>query len=322
MKKTLFTALALGALMSHAQVIYTPNGTTTLPTTNNTGTTAGYVGIGTDTPTATLELKNQPSTSNVTLKLGAVPNTPTNVASSRISFHAGGFIGQNTFPAAGTGGLSFGNNGSTAFTIWGPNVDFGSFPQNCVFKGQYNFNAHVWSSKTTLGSFFSSCPGTYTYPSDGVLDVLGNAYFRNKIILGISKTNSTNNYPAGYRLYVEDGILTERMKVSVKTGADWADYVFAKDYALKSLDSVETYIQANKHLPDVPSAQQVVNEGIDVAKMDAKLLQKIEELTLYMIDMNKKLASHETDKKELEANIAKIQQQNVALNEKIQQLSK
>ena len=100
---------------------------------------------------------------------------------------------------------------------------------------------------------------------------------------------ATLNLPAGYKLYVETGILTEKVKVAVKNTANWSDYVFAKDYQLKKLEEVEKYIAANKHLPNVPSADEVVKEGIDLGKMDAKLLEKIEELTLYIIELNKKV---------------------------------
>jgi hypothetical protein len=93
--------------------------------------------------------------------------------------------------------------------------------------------------------------------------------------------------PGSYRLYVADGILAERVKVALKSTAYWADYVFAPDYNLMPLGEVETFVQANRHLPNVPSAAQVVAEGIDVATMDAKLLEKIEELTLYLIDLKK-----------------------------------
>jgi hypothetical protein len=62
-------------------------------------------------------------------------------------------------------------------------------------------------------------------------------------------------------------------------------YVFADDYKLKPLDEVESFISEYNHLPDVPSAQEVVNAGIDVATMDAKLSQKVEELTLYVIEL-------------------------------------
>jgi hypothetical protein len=295
MKKTFLTALALGAMIAQSQVIYTPNGTTTSATINNTGSTAGFVGIGTDAPTACLEIQNQPGTTLANLKFKSVPPVGVQAGNSKIEFHSGGFISQSTFPSMGSGTLSFGIGGTSVFNIYNNALNVGTVPNYCSYRGIANVGGLLWATKTTIGNFISSCPGTYTYPSDGVMDVLGKAYFRDKIVLGIAKTNTVNNYPAGYRLYVEDGILTERLKVAVKTSADWADYVFAKDYALKSLDSVETYIQTNKHLPDVPSAAEVVNEGIDVAKMDAKLLQKIEELTLYVIDINKKVDAKEKE---------------------------
>lgn len=94
--------------------------------------------------------------------------------------------------------------------------------------------------------------------------------------------------PGSYKLYVETGILTEKLKVALKTSTDWADYVFAKNYQLKPLAEVEAFVKENKHLPDVPSAQELVNDGgIDVGQMLAKQMQKIEELTLYMIDLQK-----------------------------------
>jgi hypothetical protein len=105
--------------------------------------------------------------------------------------------------------------------------------------------------------------------------------------------------PAGYKLYVEQGILTEKIKVAVKNTAEWSDYVFANNYNLLPLTEVENFINANSHLPGVPSAQEVVNDGINVAKMDAKLLEKIEELTLYIIDMNKRIEILEKENKEL-----------------------
>ncbi|MBK6904523.1 MAG: hypothetical protein IPH04_17405 [Saprospirales bacterium] len=116
----------------------------------------------------------------------------------------------------------------------------------------------------------------------GNLSVAMDARVANTLYVG-----TANNMPVGYRLYVEDGILTERVKVAVEGSADWADYVFAPGYVLRPLDQVESFIEENGHLPGVPSAGQVVSEGVDVAKMDALLLEKIEELTLYMIEMKK-----------------------------------
>lgn len=109
--------------------------------------------------------------------------------------------------------------------------------------------------------------------------------------------NGTNDIktPAGYKLFVEEGILTEKVKVAVKTTADWADYVFATDYKLMPLAEVEQFTKENKHLPNVPSAKEMVNNGLDVAQMDAKLLEKVEELTLYLIEQNKQIELLKTE---------------------------
>lgn len=93
------------------------------------------------------------------------------------------------------------------------------------------------------------------------------------------------NLPAGYRLYVKDGILTEKVKVAIENTADWSDYVFDPNYQLMPLNELKTFINQNCHLPNVPSANEVVNNGIDLAKMDAVLLEKIEELYLYVIEL-------------------------------------
>jgi hypothetical protein len=75
-------------------------------------------------------------------------------------------------------------------------------------------------------------------------------------------------------------------KHAVVTTDNWADYVFDEDYELAKLDDVKLYISENGHLPNVPSKNEVVTNGIDVAQMDAILLRKIEELTLYMIKLS------------------------------------
>ncbi len=91
----------------------------------------------------------------------------------------------------------------------------------------------------------------------------------------------------GYSLYVQYGVMAEKFKCALKTTSDWSDYVFDKEYTLAPLSDVEQYIKVNKHLPGVPSAEEVHCEGIDMAQMDATLLKKIEELTLYILDLKK-----------------------------------
>lgn len=92
-----------------------------------------------------------------------------------------------------------------------------------------------------------------------------------------------------YGLIVERGILTEKVRVAIKGTPEWSDFVFADDYHLMPLKKLEQFIEAENHLPEIPSAEEVVKEGIDVAQMQAKLLQKIEELTLYVIQQQKEI---------------------------------
>ncbi len=72
------------------------------------------------------------------------------------------------------------------------------------------------------------------------------------------------------------------------TQTGWSDYVFDKTYKLRSLKSLESYINENKHLPEIPTAAEVKDKGISVGDNQALLLKKIEELTLYVIELNKK----------------------------------
>ena len=98
-----------------------------------------------------------------------------------------------------------------------------------------------------------------------------------------------NKIVGNYSLYVENGILVGMCKIANINTADWSDFVFYDDYNLMPLYEVEKFIKKHKHLPDVPSASEVSKTGIDVAKMDALLLQKIEELTLYNIQLQKQI---------------------------------
>jgi hypothetical protein len=90
-----------------------------------------------------------------------------------------------------------------------------------------------------------------------------------------------------HRFAVDGTILSTGVTVKLK-GA-WPDYVFSKNYKLRTLPELENFIKDKGHLPEIPAAGEVEKSGIDLAEMDAKLLQKIEELTLYIIEQNKKI---------------------------------
>ncbi len=90
------------------------------------------------------------------------------------------------------------------------------------------------------------------------------------------------------KLSVNGNIRAKEIKVET---ASWPDYVFAKDYALPSLKETEQHMQEKGHLPGIPSAQEVKSNGVDLGEMNAKLLKKIEELTLHLIEKDKQLNS-------------------------------
>lgn len=90
-----------------------------------------------------------------------------------------------------------------------------------------------------------------------------------------------------YNLFVYGGILTEEVRVMLE--GDWADYVFEEDYNLPKLEEVEQFIKENKHLPNVPSAKEVAQNGIELGEIAKIQQEKIEELTLYLIQQQKEL---------------------------------
>ena len=94
--------------------------------------------------------------------------------------------------------------------------------------------------------------------------------------------------PAGYKFGINGKMICEELKVKLASSG-WPDYVFANNYKLRSLPQLEKYIQQNKHLPNIPSAAEVEKNGLEVGDMQKKMMEKIEELTLYVIDLQKQV---------------------------------
>jgi len=109
-----------------------------------------------------------------------------------------------------------------------------------------------------------------------------------KLRLGATRPQSQH---ADAMLSVDGKIVSKSIYV---TQQNWADYVFEDNYVLRPLSEVESFINANGHLPNVPSAKQVEIEGISVGEMAKIQQEKIEELTLYIIQLNKKIESLES----------------------------
>ena len=156
---------------------------------------------------------------------------------------------------------------------------------NTQYAGEIRFDPA--SGNLRLGTSYSvtGTPTTHlTITKDG------------KIGMGTTSTGS-------HKLAVEGSIGAREIKVQA-TG--WSDFVFEDNYALPTLEEVEQHIKEKGHLQDIPSAKEVEENGIFLGEMDARLLQKIEELTLYAIEQEKRLKEQDTRLQELEIQKLKI----------------
>ncbi len=115
---------------------------------------------------------------------------------------------------------------------------------------------------------------------------------------------SKNAQSASYSLAV-DGTIGAKDIVVTNTG--WADYVFGPNYRLRPLSEVKAYIQANSHLPEVPSEAEVKEKGVSVSEMQATLLAKVEELTLHMIQAEERNNALEQKNRELQERLSRLE---------------
>ena len=117
----------------------------------------------------------------------------------------------------------------------------------------------------------------------------GRSYFKGDMGIGTSITDA--------KLTVKGDIHAEEVRVDLNVPAP--DYVFAEDYDLPSLESISAYIKANQHLPEVPSAEEMEENGIDLGVMNMLLLKKVEELTLYLIKQNQAMSKLKMENQEI-----------------------
>ncbi len=217
--------------------------------------------------------------------------------SSRLSFATGAPVLQDRMTILENGFIGIGTNTPTKLLhVSGDALIDGDFTigGNFVVAGNIEAGQDLIAGRDVIA-------GRNVEAADNVNAT--NASFTQNLEVGNYVAIGTTSTPAGYRLYVEDGILAERVKVAVDGTASWSDYVFKPDYNLLPLKQVEHFIQQNGHLPGIPSAEEVVANGIDVATMDAKLLEKIEELTLHLIDLEKRLKQMEAENQTLKSSL-------------------
>lgn len=296
----------------------------------------GNVGIGTITPTGGLLHINSGSltplylqTSSGNTYMGSLNSSWSHFMTDRPRFYfntgisvASGNIGSYT------GNLSLQTSGTTRITVLNSNGNVGINNTTPTQMLHINNGAILiqgnWAGGGPMvllgGSSTSATVGEYgmeydpnSFPSDfgkqginfwkptGSHRGNGTDGFANYILflnndgnIGMGVTPDKIN--AAYKLSVNGAI--RATKVVVEIG--WADYVFHKDYKLMPLNELEKFVNANKHLPNIPTSDEIKEKGLDVGDVQAKQMEKIEELTLYIIEMNKKIQEQNQQLVELE----------------------
>ncbi len=121
------------------------------------------------------------------------------------------------------------------------------------------------------------------------------------------KINTDLSSEFGGNIAVNGTAKAEEIIVTENVGAD---FVFERDYRLPALAEVKKYIQKNKHLPEIPSAKEMIEHGVSVGKLQIKLLQKIEELTLYVIELEEQAQERLQRIESLESKVDALLRQN------------
>jgi len=226
-----------------------------------------------------------------------------------------GNVGIGTAP---NNNLALNVKGSTEFiseTSTGDSFHFFNFGNNAAAGTDLMWLSYKNYQSHDVGLLTLSAPPSLGDWSKPVFTVRANG----KVLIGTSWNNSAQsscNDCNEYKLFVKNGIRTEKVKVDVGSTTGWADYVFKKDYKLRTLEEVEKYIIEKGHLPNVPSADEVVENGVNLGEMDAKLLEKVEELTLYSIEQNKQIKKLQEENRQLQLQSEKID----VLEKQIQEL--
>jgi hypothetical protein len=138
------------------------------------------------------------------------------------------------------------------------------------------------------------------YTSAGAGFGTNNAYISGQV--GINTTDTK-----GYQFAVNGSAIATSF--TVKTNANWPDYVFRSAYHLPSLYEVKTYIDVNHHLPEIPSEQEITANGLDLGDIDRLLTKKVEELTLYLIQKDKQLDEQAQATKILQQKVEQLTKQ-------------
>lgn len=277
--------------------------------------TSNYTGLGTQNPLARLHVKGEAGADEIAINSGsglASESAAIQFYSSAIS--GGGAVTKKTFVMLDDNDIKIGtNSGNTTgkFIIRTNGTDQVSVDNsgNTIINGNATINGNedisgrlsVTKSGEALKidgtgaqiNFYES--GAFksfiSHSSSGLYMGVNNGNIRldvsnGHVAIGNVVLNGAN--AAAYKLAVSGKIICEEVKVKLASSG-WPDYVFADNYKLRPLTEVEKFIQQNKHLPNIQSATEVEKNGIELGDMQKRMMEKIEELTLYVIELQKQV---------------------------------
>lgn len=211
-------------------------------------------------------------------------------------------IGDTLLRMRDDGRMGIGYNGSS----YGRTLNMGGTGINFYTANEVAFGGAIFPTDTSLIIWSNSGANNYvvlqpSWGNTGIGTYTPNAKLH---LNGVQLIGSNSAVPAtGYQLSVDGKIIAEEVKVQLSTS--WPDYVFADDYRLMPIEELEKSIRQNKHLPNIPSAAEVTAEkGIMLGEMNRKLLEKVEELTLYIIQLKKENNSLEQRLNNIETKLA------------------
>jgi cell division protein FtsB len=248
----------------------------------------GNVGIGTVNPIGRLDVQ------------GAGTGSSTNTLVLRNS------LGDTLLRMRDDGRMGIGYNGSS----YGRVLNVGGAGVNFYTANEVAFGGAIFPTDTSLVLWSNSGSNNYlvfqpSWGNTGIGTYTPNAklHLNGAMLIG----GNSERTAVGYNLSVAGKIIAEEVKVQLR--ASWPDYVFADNYQLMPIEELEKSIKANRHLPNIPSAARVnAANGIELGEMNRKLVEKVEELTLYIIQLKKENKSLQQNNQTLEQRVQKIEE--------------